>query len=126
MTTAADIRDEAGFTLLELLFAVIILATGLLGAAAMQMTAIQGNAYGMKLSEANDRITSRMEDIKKLPYVSIQSKDEAMDAEGFTRKTTVQEDTPQSGVKTVEVEVSWNDEQGGERHKVSFRTIIME
>ena len=122
MTTAADIRDEAGFTLLELLFAVIILATGLLGAAAMQMTAIQGNAYGMKLSEANDRLISRMEDIKG----NFNSEKDGLDAEGFTRKTTVQEDTPQSGVKTVEVEVSWNDEQGGERHKVSFRTIIME
>jgi len=120
------ITDEGGFTLLEILFAVVILAMGLLGVAAMQVTAIHGNGYGMKLTEATDRIASRMEAVKKIPYPSIQSEDEETDAEGFTRRTIVQADTPRSGVKTVEVEVSWNDEQGVQNHKVSFHTVIME
>jgi hypothetical protein len=61
-----------------------------------------------------------------MPYDSIQSEDEDVDAEGFIRKTIVQADTPQSGVKTVTVEVAWNDNQGVKNHKISFDTIIME
>ncbi|AOY58045.1 MULTISPECIES: type IV pilus modification PilV family protein [Desulfococcus] len=120
------IGGEGGFTLLEILFAVVILSAGLLGVAAMQVTAIHGNGYGMKLTEATDRIVTRMEAVKKMPYPSIQSEDEETDAEGFTRRTIVQTDTPLSGVKTVEVEVSWNDRQGTQNHRFSFHTIIME
>lgn len=126
MKNTTIIEDNAGFTLLEIMFAMVVLAVGLLGVAAMQLTAIQGNSFGNKLSEATDRIESRMEIIKKMPHDSIQNEEEDMDTEGFTRKTIVQADTPRSGVKTVNVEVSWNDNHGTKNHKIAFHSIIME
>jgi type IV pilus assembly protein PilV len=120
------IMDDTGFTLLEVMFAVVILALGLLGMMAMQLSAIQGNGYGMKLTEAAERIESRMEAIRSMPYEGIVDEAEGEDAGGFTRTTTVQEHWPQTGVKTVEVSVSWRDGQEAEIHTIAFHTIIME
>lgn len=46
------INDEKGFTLVELLIALAILAVGLLGLAGMQINAIRANAFANKLSAA--------------------------------------------------------------------------
>lgn len=120
------IMDDTGFTLLEVMFAGVVLAVGLLGMMAMQLSAIQGNGYGMKLTEAAERIESRMEAIRGMPYDSIQNEEEDEDAEGFIRKTIVQENTPQTGVKTVEVAVSWRDAHRSKNHQIAFHTIVME
>jgi type IV pilus assembly protein PilV len=120
------IRNDAGFTLLEVMFATLILAMGLIGMMAMQMSAIQGNDYGMKMTEAAERIETRMEAIRMMPYESIQSEAEEADADGFTRTTTVQDHTPQTGVKTVEVRVSWQDHENAKTHAIAFHTIVME
>jgi type IV pilus assembly protein PilV len=45
-------RGSWGFTLLELMFALAIIAVGLLAMARMQISAIQGNALGGKMSTA--------------------------------------------------------------------------
>lgn len=120
------IMDDAGFTLLEVMFAGVVLAVGLLGMMAMQLSAIQGNSYAMKLTQAAERIESRMEAIRGMPYESIRNEEENKDAEGFIRKTIVQENTPQTGVKTVEVAVSWRDAHRSKHHQIAFHTIVME
>lgn len=47
-----NFKNQKGFTLLEVLVAIVILSIGLLGAAAMQTTAITGNASAMNRSRA--------------------------------------------------------------------------
>ncbi|WP_373500128.1 prepilin-type N-terminal cleavage/methylation domain-containing protein [Desulfococcus sp.] len=119
-----DVKGDAGFSLLEVLIAMVILAIGLLGVAAMQVNAISGNAYGTKLNGATERIQNKMEGLRNLTYEEVVSEDEEMDDDGFTRKTIVQKDTPEDGVKTVEVQVSWTDQTGKKNHQIAFRTII--
>jgi type IV pilus assembly protein PilV len=117
-------NEEAGFTLLEVLIAMVILAIGLLGVAAMQVNAISGNAYGNKLNEATERAQIKMEALRNLTYEEVEPEAELTDADGFTRKTIVKRNTPEQGAKTVEVEISWEDQTGRKNHQVTFRTII--
>jgi type IV pilus assembly protein PilV len=124
LTSITQDTEDKGFTLLEVMIAIVIMAIGLLGAAAMQMNAINGNAFGMKLTEATERVEDKIELLRNVYYDEIVNENEATDADGFTRQTIVQEDTPITDTKTVEVRVSWADNTGVKNHQIAFRTII--
>ena len=55
---------NAGFTLLEVLFAIVIVAVGLLAVAHMQLTAVQGNRAGGNLSVATHLAEQELERLK--------------------------------------------------------------
>ena len=56
-------KDEKGFSLVELLIAITILAIGLLAVAGMQSTAINSNAWANRLSTATSLAQEVMEDL---------------------------------------------------------------
>ena len=128
--TNSRIRDhrrsgnEDGFTLLEVLISTVILAVGLLGVAAMQLNAIQGNAFAHKMNDASERIQTKIEEFRTRPFEDVQSEEEDEDEDGFTRVSVVQDDTPIAGAKTIVVTVSWRDNTTTGEHDISFRTII--
>jgi type IV pilus assembly protein PilV len=66
-STVKDIQKitgkEGGFTLLEVIMAVSILTIGLLAVAAMQASAIRGNAMSMTYSESTEKVQDRVEKI---------------------------------------------------------------
>lgn len=124
MEKMRNVNNDAGFSLLEVLISMVILSIGLLGVAAMQLNAIGGNAYGAKLNGATERIQVKIEALRNMTYDEVVNKDEEMDEDGYTRKTTVQNDTPEKGAKTVKVTVSWNDQTGNKNHQIAFQTII--
>ncbi len=125
MIKSLDKSGESGFTLLEMLIAITILAIGLLGMATLQVTAIKGNAFGMKNTEATALIEDRIEEYKNTPYANISEGAETEPNLGsggiFTRRSTVQKDTPVNDAKTIIVQVSWTDYM---THSFSFRTIV--
>lgn len=58
----ANIKSEKGFSLVELLIAVVLLTIGLLAVAGMQTTAMNGNAWANRLSTAASLAQEVMED----------------------------------------------------------------
>jgi len=60
-------NQQAGFTLVELLVAVVILAIGLLGLAQLQVTAIKANSQSATITAANAIAQKIVEEIAAMP-----------------------------------------------------------
>ncbi len=118
-------KNEKGFTLLELLVAITVLAIGLLGIAGLQGTTIKRNVSAMRNTEATALIEDKIEDIRSKDFDSVTSDatETGLGTGGvFTRSCTVLNNTPIAiSTKTVIVKVSWNDPG---RRELSFQTIL--
>jgi len=60
-------KSQSGFSLMELLVAVMILSIGLLGLAQLQITAITTNAHSDSITVANALLQKAVEDIAAMP-----------------------------------------------------------
>lgn len=124
MTDTISSHNEKGFTLIEVLMAISIMAIGLLGLAVLQVAATNGNALAKKNSLAVSLAEDKIEKYKYTLYADIPTgvETETNLSAGaiYTRTTTVVDNTPIPDTKTVTVEVSW---QNGSK-KVSFTSII--
>jgi len=78
----AYLRREEGFTLLEVMLALVVLAFGLLAIAIMQATAIKGNSQAMGLTEAVTVAQDRMENLLSLAYSDAELSDTNGDGTG--------------------------------------------
>jgi type IV pilus assembly protein PilV len=67
-TEIRAMQNDAGFTLIEVLIAISILAVGLLGVAAMQTSAIQVNSAAGQMTARIIWAQDRMEELKALPF----------------------------------------------------------
>jgi type IV pilus assembly protein PilV len=63
-----DIKREGGFTLLEVVIAISILAIGLLAVATMQTAAIRSNDNAYTVTESTTWAQDRLEALTALPY----------------------------------------------------------
>jgi type IV pilus assembly protein PilV len=67
------LRRQEGFSLIEVLISLVILAVGLLGLALFQTTAIKGNAIASKWTVATELAQDRLERFRHVDWASIQS-----------------------------------------------------
>ena len=117
-------RGEKGFTLIEVIFAMTILAVGLLAVATMQVTAIRGNTTSRDISSAIDLVQDRVD---KLLAVNIGHADLAAGdhpdpdtGDRYDISWSVQDNTPILNVKTITVTAVWKDRILTKRHTFEF------
>ncbi len=113
-----------GFTLIEVVAGLIILAIGLLGVGAMQIISIQGGYFSDYVGQATHLAQNKLEYLKNLPYADsgLSSGDHnegTMPGGLFSVKYHVEEDVGNS-MKTITVIVQWADRKS---HSISFSTI---
>ena len=75
-------NKEDGFTLIEVLVAISILAFGLLAVASMQLAAIQANSSAIETTEALNVAQDKMEELIALPFNDADLLDQNGDAGG--------------------------------------------
>jgi type IV pilus assembly protein PilV len=106
--------DKKGFTIIEVLIGLVILAIGILAIAGMQMTSVRGNFFSHYLTQASYTGQDRLEFLDNLSYTSNEllagsHNDPTTTIAGivFNRSYTVTDDA--NGYKIINYTISWND-----------------
>lgn len=110
-------RGRGGFTLVELMAALVVLSIGLIGLMRMQMSSIQGNAFGGRMSTAIALGQDQMENLISQdlnpwpagPVTGTQADPTLMGRqyEDYTVTWTITPDSPILNVATLDVQVQW-------------------
>jgi len=117
MTTGQVRKKQAGFTLLEVLVAMVILAIGLLGLTALQIVAVKGNTYSNEMTHAAMLARQKFEQFRLMSYSDPQllpsnnpHTEDVTDSRGqrYTLTWNVQDHTSLV-MRTVALDVMWSN-----------------
>jgi len=114
--------NNKGFSLLELLIGLVILAIGILAMSGLQITAIKNNYFSQSLTQATILAQDKIEELKNSPYANLIDGVETKIISGtqFIRKVNVTED-PGNNIKKVIVTVQWMDPK---EHSIFLSTVV--
>ncbi len=113
--------QNKGFTLVEVMIAIVVLSVALLALGGLQIISIRSNSFGNHMTEAITLAKDLMEEMKDAEWEQIGDRsDDPVGATGivYHRVCTV---TEQDNIKTVTVMVSWDNGN----HKASLVTKIV-
>lgn len=127
-------KDENnGFTIIEVLAAIVILTVGLLGMASLTGAIIRGNRLSNDLTTATTLAQDEMEDIRRLGYSGTPTSDTTVTEDynsisGYPlyKRVTVTDvytsgtTWPPAGIKDITVTVYWDSD----RHSVELKTSL--
>ena len=115
---------KEGFSLVEVLIGLIILAIGILAIAGMQITSLVGTSFSSNLTQASVLAQDRLEFFKGLPLddarLNTGNYPDPPNIGIFTRSYAATRN-PSPNFVTITYTVSWLEK--GVTHTVSFRTI---
>jgi len=116
--------DKKGFTLIEVLIGLLILAFGLLAIAGMQITSLRGNFFSSNMTHASILAQDRLEVLRNLAWgdaaLSIGTyNDGTIPGTIFSRQYNVSL-VPGTTMLNITVTVTWSDSSN---HTISFSTI---
>ncbi len=124
------LKDEKGFTMIEVLTAMVILAIGILGLAPLIVTSIYGNSFSNDVSLAKVIAQDRIEEFRALPVINpIPYSDSTMVNGVYSRLTRVDTNSSDGSVPTdlykIVVTIKWTDKEQRSRSTtyVTFRNI---
>lgn len=124
ITRAKQVGGKNGFTLLEILIAIVILTVGLVGTAGLLMGIIRSNDLSNEMTKATALAHSTMEQIRQAGYFGALSVSEPPVVDnppgGFTRTVTVSA-TGTDGAKAVNVKIDYTSFG---QHTVELNTIL--
>jgi type IV pilus assembly protein PilV len=115
--------DKKGFTLIEVLIGLVLLAIGLLAIAGMQITSIKGNFFSSNMTQASILAQDLLESLRQLDYndpaLSVGTHDDGTIGTIFSRQYSVSL-VPGAVMVNITVTVNWKDSSS---HSISFSTV---
>lgn len=114
-------KKQSGFTLIEVMIALVILAAGLLALATMQIVSIRSNAFSSEMTYSTMLAQQRLEILKNLPFNdgALADGDHALPQQIIGDKgiaysvSWVVEDTA-TDMKTIDLTVQWQSPRLGD------------
>jgi len=113
MRRASDSKrtDQAGFTMIEALVALVVVGVGMLTLLQLAPRANHSGIHGRQISQAMSLAQDKIEELKAMPVesadLSAGTHIDGEDLGAFTRRWIVTGDTPISGMLKIEVRVSY-------------------
>jgi type IV pilus assembly protein PilV len=114
--------NNSGFTLIEVLVAMVILSVGLLGTAALITGIINSNKVSNRITTATVLAQDKMEEIKRIGYSSENEPRAVLSSpyNNYEREVTgLDVESPAANMRTVTVTVYWESSKS-----VSLQTIL--
>ncbi len=102
------LKEESGFTLLEVIIAISILTIGMLAVASMQAAALRGDSFAYSRTEASTWAQDKMEDLMADPYTTAGNGTEPHG--NFDINWTVAPHPTVANVSTIRVTVEYYDD----------------
>lgn len=117
------LRDSRGFTLIEIVVAIVMLAFGVLASASLTAALMASNRGVTNRTRAVETSRLKVEDLQSVRYSQIRNGSDTATVGGvtFNRSWTVTADSPVANTKAVRLTVTWTDRQGS--HSLSTQTI---
>jgi len=118
-------RGQRGFTILEVLVAVGIMAIGMAGIIGLMRVSAGASGFSRRATEAAILAEDKLEWMRTVPLTDIVDGSDVVDASGvvadagFTRAWTIE--VGAGDLYTIVVSVSWDEGDGG--HTTTFRTV---
>lgn len=114
---------RGGFTLIEIVVAIVMLAFGVLASASLTAALMKSNRGVTNRTRAVEVAREKIEDLQSVNYATLASGTDTVVVRGitFTRTWTVTANSPMTNLKTIALTVTWGDRQGN--HTVSNQTI---
>ena len=110
MTT---VKSKQGFTILEVIISISIMAVGLIATASMQAAAVKATAGAFRISESATLAQDRMEVLLSRPYrdpmLAPGAHRDPSPPAGYSISWNVVDDSPVANTKRLEVTVSWKE-----------------
>ena len=124
--------SSPGYTLVEVLLALLLVAVGVLAAAPMFMYAAQGNASGADLSQGGAVVLEQLETLRKTPFGTL-TDGGSLDADVagyfddshpvFTTRWRISSAAAPPGAKTIQVRAVPKGNGGGPARQVTLATV---
>jgi type IV pilus assembly protein PilV len=113
-------KEQKGFTLIEVMIALVILATGLLALMGLQIVAIKSNAFSNEMSQASILAQTRLEEIRNKPYANLTTGTTVTVLPAnetgivYTVTETISNDgVPAANMKTITCQIDWKGAPAG-------------
>jgi prepilin-type N-terminal cleavage/methylation domain-containing protein len=123
VVTVQCFRGRRGFTLVEIVVAIVLLAVGVLGSASLTAALMRSNRGVTNRTRAVETLRLKVEDLQSQNYAQVATGNDTATIGGITynRAWTVTPNAPAANLKTITLTVTWGDRQGN--HTMSNQTI---
>jgi type IV pilus assembly protein PilV len=115
-----------GFSLIEVLIALVILSISFLGVASLMVQATNNNSFGCHMTEAAIFAQDQLENLRTSPWVNVLTGNDVRQGStgvNYARSWVVVSNgaPPNDTIKEIKITINWNDRVS---HSVDFRSVI--
>jgi len=120
------LKRSKGFSLIEVLIALVILAISLLALAGLMVTTTKNNSSGAHVTEAATFAQDKLEELKVTPWANIVTGSDTVGGPlistgiSYARSWTVATDGT-GNVKTITITISWTDKIS---HSIQLLSVV--